>query len=205
MWSAITEFCKVFAEKYFIPAILSITGALVVLLFLPDDYWMLVKLGRNWLAVLLCGILFLAIIFVIFICKKIVSAQKKHKSQKYYRSQDERRENENMDALWSSVDSLMPDDRQMIKDFLKNNNSPLVKSAGERYFGNRLLNSEWVVSTEEFGEDQPVVLSERLKGKGIPVDMTQCRTIVKKYKLRDDIFAILKYSQEKYGKISHFE
>ena len=112
-----------------------------------------------------------------------------------------------MEGLWTAVDKFNPDDRNLLKEFLDNDNAPIERSSGYRYFGNSLLASEWVVSTEEYGkEEPPIVLSEQLKGKAIPLcSMEPVRTIVVKYKLRDDVFSFLKYSKEKYGKISHFE
>ena len=111
-----------------------------------------------------------------------------------------------MENLWSDVDKFRPDDRALLKEFLENDNTPIKRSSGSRYFGNSLLTSEWVVSTEEYGEEEPVIISKHLKEKAMPLfPMGTGRAIIVKYKLRDDIFSILKYSKEKYGKISHFE
>ncbi len=105
------------------------------------------------------------------------------------------------------MDSFGPDDRKLLKEFLDSNNTPIERSSGTRYFGKSLLTSNWVVSTEEYGEEeQTVILSDHLKGKAIPVGSLGIgKPLVVKYKLRDEIFTALKYSKEKYGKISHFE
>ena len=207
MWGAITEFCKVFAEKHFIPSVIAVTGAIAALLFLPADYWMITKLGKLLFIFLASGVLFLLVKLLVFLWKKIGQHRENKAEKQYYTHSSQRNEKKRMEELWTAVDKWGPDDRQLLKEFLDSNNTPIYRTAGYRAAGNSLLNSNWVISTEEYGEEEsPVILSDRLKGKGIPVGSFGVgRSLVTKYKLHDDIFAALKYSKEKYGKISHFE
>lgn len=207
MWGAITEFCKVFAEKHFIPSVIAVTGAIAALLFLPADYWMITKLGKMLFIFLASGVFFLLVKLLVFLWKKMGQHRENRAEKRYYAHSSQKNEKKSMEELWSAVDKFGPDDRQLLKEFLDSNNTPVYRTAGYRAAGNSLLNSNWVISTEEYGEDEPpVILSDRLKGKGIPVGSFGVgRSIVTKYKLHDDIFVALKYSKEKYGKISHFE
>lgn len=207
MWNAIVEFCKVFAEKHLIPSVLSIVGAIIALIFIPSDYWMIVKVGKFLFFALVAGIVFLAVNFLVFCWHKVVSYKNDNYLKQYYNQNATKSAKENIEELWTAVDKFNPDDRNLLRDFLESDNAPITRSSGNRYFGNSLLASDWVVSTEEYGEEeQPIILSEKLKGKAVPTGaIGPGRAIVVKYKLNDDIFSILKYSKEKYGKISHFE
>lgn len=207
MWGAITELCKVFAEKHLIPSVISFTCAIAILLYLPNDYWMITKIGKFLFFILVSGLIFLAMQLIVFCYKKIVECNYGHKQKERYIHSALKNEKNDMEGLWTVVDKFNPDDRYLINEFLENGNAPIERSSGSRYFGNSLLASDWVVSTEEYGEEeQPVIISEHLKGKAMPLfPIGIGRAIVVKYKLRDDIFSFLKYSKEKYGKISHFE
>lgn len=210
MKEAITEFCKVFAEKHLVPSVVSIVGAITALLFLPSDYWMITKIGKVLFFILAVCLIFLAIEFMAFCYHKLCAHKNSNEKEKYYNQSAARNEKQQMEELWTAVDKFAPDDRKLLKEFLENENTPIVRSSGSRYFGNSLLASDWVVSTEEYDdhaeEEPPIILPSHLKGKAIPIcsDFVG-RPLVVKYKLCDEIFAALKYSKEKYGKISHFE
>lgn len=208
MWGAITEFCKVFAEKHFMPSVIAVTGAIATLLFLPANYWMITKLGKMLFIFLASGVFFLLVKLLVFLWKKICQHRENNAEKQYYARSSQKNEKKDMEALWTAVDILGPEDRQLLKEFLANNNTPIERPSGFRFVGGHsLLASNWVVSTEEYGEEEsPIILSEHLKGKGIPVEALGIgKSLITKYKLHDDIFAALKYSKEKYGKISHFE
>lgn len=210
MKEAITAFCKEFAEKHFIPSIIAIAGAIASLLFLPADYWMIVKIGLILFIILVYCIIFLAVKFLVVCYQKLCAHIYANKREKYYNQSTAKDEKETMEKLWTEVDSLSPDDRKLLKEFLDSGNIPITKFSSSRYSGysvNSLLGSNWVVSTEEYGdEEHTVALSGRPNGKAIPVaGVSVGRSIVTKYKLHDEIFEALKYSKEKFGKISHFE
>ena len=207
MWNAIVEFCKVFAEKHLIPSVISIVGAIISLIFIPSDYWIIVKIGKFLFFILVAGVDFLVVKFLVFCWHKFVSYKSDNDLKQYYSQNATKSEKKNIEELWTAVDKFSPDDRKLLHEFLESDNAPITRSSGNRYFGNSLLASNWVVSTEEYGEEeQPIILSEKLKGKAIPIGaMSAGRAIVVKYKLHDDIYSALKYSKEKYGKISHFE
>ena len=207
MWGAITEFCKVFAEKHLIPSVISVVGAITVLLFMPADYWMITKLGKMLFFFLVSGVFFLAVQFVLFCFRTYRQHRERVADNQYQIHSASQNEKIGMEELWSAVDSFDPDDRELIRGFLESNNTPIQRPSGTRYFGKSLLASNWVISTEEYIDDpQPTIISERLKSKGITAEIIGTpKTLVKKYKLCNEIFMALKYSKEKYGKISHFE
>lgn len=211
MKEAISEFCKVFAEKHLVPSIISIAGAIVALLFFPVDHWIIAKIGVILFFILAACIIFLAVKLVVFCYQKICAHKSGNERKKYYNQTAAKYEKKEMEELWTAVDKFGPDDRKLLKEFMDSDNTPIIRSSGARYFGNSLLASNWVVSTEEYDEehaeeDQPIVLSSNRKGLAIPIHSEFVgRPLVTKFKLQDDIYAALKYSKEKYGKISHFE
>lgn len=209
MWEAIGQAIQVFVEKHLIPTVISIVISIASFLVLPANYWMIVRIGKVPFALLVAGISFLILQFMLFCFRKIRTWHSNKASDSYDNQSNARLVKEKLEELWSTVDAFGPDDRKTLKEFLASGNVPIEKSSGTRYFGNSLFNSSWVISTEEYGEDKPVVqISEHLKGKAIPVNpniFEGRRTIVVKYKLRDDIYGALKYSMDNYGKISHFE
>lgn len=211
MWDVIGQILNTFLEKYFVPTIISIVAAIISLLILPTDFWIITKIGKPLLFILVAGIAFLFIMLILNLVKKIseINSDKSQKKRRYQK--DMEKEREFLEKLWSQVDAISPDDRQLLKEFIASGNAPIEKSSGTRYFGNSIFNSNWLVSTEDYGEDeQEVILSENVKEKLIPKNSNIFsslggRTIIKKYKLRNEIYQALKYSMDNYGKISHFE
>lgn len=211
MWDVIGQILNTFLEKYFVPTIISIVAAIISLLILPTDFWIITKIGKPLLFILVAGIAFLFIMLILNLVKKIseINSDKSQKKRRYQK--DMEKEREFLEKLWSQVDAISPDDRQLLKEFIASGNAPIEKSSGTRYFGNSIFNSNWLVSTEDYGEDeQEVILSENVKEKLIPKNSNIFsslggRTIIKKYKLRNEIYQALKYSMDNYGIISHFE
>ena len=210
MWEAIASVLKIFLEKYLIPTVISVVGGILALLYLPEEYsWMTEKIGKVTIVILVAGLIFLLIEFIFLICKigrKIYSKLNMIKSNNKYKIENEKQV---IEALWKNVESLSADDRELLIEFIENGNNPIERSSGIRYSFVSLLNSKWVVSIEEYKEDEKLefVLSEKSKGKSIAVNPAVFyggKTTVKKYKLNDEIYKLLKYSMDKYGKITHF-
>ena len=214
MWEAIGQAIKTFVEKHLIPTVISVVIAIASFLVLPADYWMITRIGKVPFALLVAGIVFIVIQFIVFCVNKIRKHSANRASKDYRNQKSVELENEAMEKLWSEVDALNPDDRKTLKELVVSGNAPIVRSSGNRYFGNSLFNSYWIVSTEEYADEEKpkepvnVDLPKKRKGQVMTVnimDLYETKTIIVKYKLRDDIYNILKYSMDKYGKISHFE
>lgn len=111
-----------------------------------------------------------------------------------------------LENVWTLVDRMIPQDRKILMEFLKNNNAPICVK-GE-LGGNCLLTSNYVVSTV-VPNDRKVTLNDPsgvLGKKGGRVFIPEMSFGIQKrqYKLRDDFYQILKYSYDNYGHISHF-
>ncbi len=149
------------------------------------------------------------IMLILFLLKKINKKISSQELNDYRNNKDMKLEKDVLEALWSQVDALRPDERKVLKEFIDSGNLPIEKSSGTHYFGNSIFNSNWLISTEAYGEEkQEIIFSDNVNEKMIPKDSNIFiggRTIIKKYKLNDDIYQALKYSMDNYGRISHFE
>lgn len=200
MWEAIGNFFKTFAEKHLIPSVISLAAGFIAVLALPEDSWMITKISKVGVGVLAFALCFLLVELIIFIAKRI---SKKISDRKYEKKHQKQLEKETIDNLWSSVDSFTPGDRALIHNFLETNNEPIETEGYSWYEPGSLFSSGWVDSTlvpYHFENED----NEISKEHGIPLShfINQGKT---RYKLKDDIFQLLKYSMEKYGKISSFE
>ena len=208
MWEAIGQAIKTFVEKHLIPTVISVVVSISSFLILPTDFWMIERIGKVPFALLVAGIAFLGIQLLIFFFLKMRGWIANKSAEEYKFQRDVKLEKEVLEKLWSSVDGFNQDDRKVLREFLESQNAPIERSSGTHYYGNSLFNSEWLVSTEEYRETEPVSFNPQ-KTKGVVTfnvfDTYSTRTVVTKYKLREDIYSALKYSMDKYGKISHFE
>lgn len=203
MWEALGESVKIFIDKHLIPTVISGVIAFSTLLILPDNYWMIDKLGKVWFFILIAGICFLAVSFITF----IIEQGRKRKSNKdielFNAITAEKRAEENIRDWWKEVDKLPPEDRKLLRKFVESGNEP-IKRENVLYPYGTFLNSFWTVSTEidEVESDESIDRAS-LRVIGGYDHMPMCKT--KLYKLDDRIYNTLKYSLDKYGKISNFE
>lgn len=185
MWDAITAAIKAVGEKYVIPLSLAVVVAIGAIIVLPEDYWMILKIGKVAFCIFIVGIVFLISVLITKIINVMNEFLVYSSNEKFYRQQYEKHTQENLRNLWESVDALSPQDRKLLLRFVKNGNKPYADGFHHFYGYDSLLESDWVVSTV----------------------MEESTTHVKKrqYKLREDIYQYLKYSLEKTGRISNFE
>ena len=208
MWEALGQAIKTFVEKHLIPTVISAVLAISSFLILPSDFWMIERVGKLPFALLVAGVAFLIIQLIIFFFLKIRRWNSNKAAEEYRFQSDVKLEKEVLERLWSSVDAFNQDDRKVLREFLESQNAPIERSSGTHYYGNSLFNSDWLVSTEEYRETEPISFNPP-KTKGVVTfnvfDTYTTRTVVTKYKLREDIYNALRHSMDKYGKISHFE
>ncbi len=200
MWEAIGNFFKTFAEKHLIPSVISLAAGFIAVLALPEDSWMIAKISKVGVGILAFALCFLLVELIIFVAKKVFKKASERKSDKKYQKQKEK---ETIEQLWSDVDSLSPGDRALLHKFLETNNEPIENESNVWFSPGSLLASDWVVSTivpYHFENEETEITKEH----GIPITHFINQGTAK-YKLKDDLFQLLKYSMEKYGKTSNFE
>ena len=204
----LADVLKVFLEKYFLSTIVSVAVTIVIVAIRPNVFQIAEKTNEILYFVLVFCVVFL---LVLLICKgfKIIrsiiqnsAAREEH--NKYI-------ENENrkaLETLWAFVDKLSATDKQTLLDFLKSNNEPIQSSAyyfGDSIFLNDRIMCETVVDTVPEDFEVPIRTPKMDGHIVMPIEHHIAQIPVKKYRLKDDFFSLLKYSYQKYNRISHFE
>lgn len=88
-----------------------------------------------------------------------------------------------MECLWSFMDAVNPEDLKIIKKLMKSENKPI------EYEG-------YWFSPDSILENDTVMVSRQISRNG---------KMIKQYMLRHEVYNNLMYSQQKYGRISHFQ
>ena len=203
----IIDLLKVFAEKHLIPAIISIAVAILGVALCPNVLGIEDKVGSALYGLLIFCLCFSFIQFLVWLFNRIKAARKKGKAKTRNREFETRQEKEALEHLWDYVDSLSPQDKKHLKTFLETDNEP-IEIEGE-FFGYGLLsNNRIVVCTNKPSEPKMEnTLTVKTNKNSVPIDFTKMiySTPTKLYRLKDDFFELLKYSNDQYHKISHFD
>lgn len=200
------ELLKIFLEKHLIPSVIAIIVGILSIAYTPEEAKLIVRIGKPLYAILFFCFAFIIIEFILWIVKTIREKIDKNRENTRKKEYQESEMKEILENVWTLVDRMMPQDREMLMEFLKNNNSPICVK-GE-LSSNCLLTSSYVVSTvvpndEKVTLNDPSGILDKKEGK-IFIPKMSFGIQKRHYILRDDFYKILKYSYEKYGRISHF-
>ena len=179
MWNAIGESLKVFFEKHLIPTVVSIVLAILMMLVLPNNYWMIEKIGKTWFLVLVAGIVFLTVQLLLAISKGIRHLCYRAELERQSREIDTKKNQEVVEKWLSFVDKLSPDDRAQLIKFIENGNEPEIEHGYVWHSSESLYNTNLVIKMK--GHDGFTLI-----------------------KLDDNAYQVLKAIYEKRGSISHF-
>lgn len=179
MWNAIGESLKVFFEKHLIPAVISIVLAIAAILLLPNDYWMINKVGEKCFFILVAGIVFLVIQLLISITKGIRHLCYKADLARQCREIDIKKNQDAVEEWLSFVDKLPPDDRALLIKFIESENEPEIEHGYVYHSSESLYNSNLV---------------RKMK----------CHDNYTLIKLDDKAYQALKAIYDQRGSISHF-
>ena len=196
----IIEIFKIFLDQKFIQSITAVILATMTFLLVPEDFIILSKLGATMFVLFFSGIFFLAIELISYLSNKIRRLSTLRQNKRYLNRVKESEYKEGLEKLWTIVDSMSVSDQELLKNFLSNGNQPYIHSGNRivRGYGYSLLESDWVYQSE-FKEEV-----EDYRGEFIP-DQTYGYRIRQQFILKPDIYNALKYSQDHYGRISHFD
>ena len=118
----IVKLLKVFIENHFLPTIGAIVLALVTILAIPSNNWMIAKIGDIWFKVLLFCCYFLLIKFITYVRKTFPEkiAKTKYKKEQLIKQQDEAAKS------WQNVfDHLTAYELDLVKELVQKNNNPV--------------------------------------------------------------------------------
>lgn len=179
MWDAVGESLKVFFEKHLIPTVIAIVSAIIAVLMLPSDFWMIEKIGKTGFVVLVAGVVFLIIQILILIWK----GTRELRYRAYISSESSKykaRESEETFEEWLSfMDNLPPEERELIISFIKSGNKPITEHGYIWRNPESIYNSNLIVKTKT----------------------ANGATMIK---LNDKAFRVLKAIYDDRGSISHF-
>lgn len=174
---------KVLAEKHLIPSILSLVISAFIYLKTPSDFWAIERISGIGYWLLVAGCVFLIVQLLIHM-KRQVDTHNHIKSIIKDNREDRIRQNKkNFEVLWDYVEELNQEDRDYLKQFLKNNNHPITIRGNIYFTYGRLFNSRNVHCQKGYDDQGPYT----------------------KFILEESLYNALVLSAELYGKISRFE
>ena len=204
MTEKLLDTLKIFFERHLIPTVSAVVASFITYYITPADNALLIKFNIIGFSVFLFCIWFLVIKLIIWFFEKIQCLSYSRKEEQRHSQREALQERETMEALWTDVDRLSQSDYRLLLKFVRNENKPYLTSG--THFGECLLNSGWVHKTISKPERKiPIKTQRSSSSKAIPLPVYETISETYQYILNDDIYKLLKYSYEHYGKISHFE
>lgn len=198
---------KIFIEKHLIPSVISIAGAIIILLVLPTDNWVVIKIGNLSAGILAFCICFLTIQFIIKIVNAIKKALSNLNEFNYRMKQNELEKQEIINQINEFVDRLTPEDKNLLISFIKNGNKILI--AFERMeFGNSLLDNTHIMNIAIYNGDISNLDTahywitsdiEQVLSQGIKPEAG-----LKQYRIKDAFFQDLKFAYKATDKLGNF-
>ena len=131
-----------------IPTVISIVTAIATMLFLPNEYWMIQKIGKHLFFFLVAGLAFLAVQLIIAIFKGIAHLRHRAYISTEYDKLKQNEALENLDAWLSYVDELPPEDRKLIIQFTQTGNTPIVERGHRMYNPSSIHSSQYIIKTQ---------------------------------------------------------
>ena len=197
MFEKIVDILKEFLEKHFLPFLSSVVITGIVYYITPNDFTVLTKLEKNfYLLVVFCFSLLIIEILIILI-RKIKNKIYNLKEKKKY---DDRIIQENRNYLYDLLDSLSPEEFDLV-EYLVNNNNQYITSYMD-YVNNR-YNFDRMFDSRRYKVKEDEIVSVDLYNINKKCSYKK-GAYVNQFKLREDIYEILKYLKKKTGKISRF-
>lgn len=171
---------KVIVEKHLIPTILSCVLAALIYLITPSDFWIIVKISDTGYFFLIAGVFFLVIQLIVYLARVISNKIEEAKIDKKIERDDERII---MEQIWSFVDSLSDPEREILYTFMSNGNKAIEYKDGMYFPASKLFQSEKI-------HHRPTMSNGNA---------------IHQFVLDNAFYTNLMYSQNKYGRICHFE
>lgn len=198
---------KIFIEKHLIPSVISVAGAIITLLLLPEDNYIIQKLGKLLFIILAFCIYFLLVQGLLITGNGIRKAIK-YIQQRNVETQQQKEENQNaIEETHRFFDRLDQEAKDLLLGFIKNGNKILLDFPMNYEF--LLLQ---IMNVSDFEGDLKNIdkkhywLTNRLNAVVLETIADDDNEIfgLKQYKIQDEIFHQLEYIYKKDGKLGHF-
>lgn len=201
------EVLKIFIEKQLLPSVISLAGAITTILFIPDDSWMLLKLGNILFGILVFCVYFLCIQIWLSIVHAIKRAWE-NASENNYRTNQRKKENqEAIMRIHEFVDGLTSEDKKLLVTFVKNGNKILI-ALDRASYDYSLLNDTNIMNVSEYSgrihniDSQHYWMAAEVEDifnrGGRPVSG------LRQYKLKSEVFHDFELVYKTEGKLGNF-
>ena len=199
MEKILTPILSFFFKENPLISIFSLIIASCSLLLLYSDWPIDKKLGLTLLVFFSCFI-------IIRVLSLIYNKFKNHYSyQQYLKEKEKHKErelNEKLETLWSLVDNCSKEEQQLLMEFIKNKNKPIIR---EETYNHKILNSDLVHKTIHKAQETQTVCTKPKSPYAIGISRTEYTRPEYKYILKEDVYELVKESWKRYERISHFK
>lgn len=190
-------------DRYMISSLLSIVISSVLLIFIKEDNIFIIEYGK----VISFVVLWISILLILEMLKYLLYFVRLKSVKRNVVSVNEKLViDKNIEIMMYQIDEMSVADKGLLYNFLETDNEPIIRIGNTFYASDSLLSSNWVHSSAhivEFDSDaesQPVDNLNRVNSILIAPNNSK-----KKYRLKNDIFMMLKYIYQEKKKLSHFD
>lgn len=198
---------KVFTEKHLIPSVISVVGALVAFYLVAEDSLILLKLGNTLFIVLTFCVCFLAIQLISQVTGAIKKAFSSMKEYAYSFKQSERSNHEAIRNVHEFVDSLSPEDKEILITFVNYGNRILLEFKRIGAIDGLLQNANIVYSSAYFGDIRGFDRKRYWITKSLEHSLLQGLQPIgelTQYKLRESVYNDLSSIHKLEGRLGNF-
>lgn len=203
----LADVLKIFIEKHLIPSVMSIAGALATYSLVAEDNWILLKLGNTLFIILAFCVYFLAIQFIFLIIRAIKKASSNMSQYNYSLKQSEMHNQEAIRSIHEFVDSLSPEDKEILLTFIKNGNKILLDFERFCAFDSLLQNTNIINSSVYTGDIQKIDRERYWITKSLEQTLRQGMRPVgelNQYRLKEPIYHDFSSVYKLVGKLGNF-
>ena len=204
-----SDLLKIFIEKHLIPTMVSVVSVILTLLLLPEENWIINKIGKSLFITLIFCVYFLVIQLIVKIIKAIEELISKISENNYYNKQKEKENNEAIQKINEFIDQLSPEDKKILISFVKNGNKILIDYERIRLNSyNSLLGNSNIINVSTYVGDVSKIdrsvywttpeLEQNVNSGMIPL------AGLKQYKIKDLVFNDLEFIYKTTGKLGNF-
>lgn len=200
----LADVLKIFIEKHLFPTIISIAGSIISLLYITENNWILLKIGKTLFLILSFCIFFIIVQLFLRVIKVMWAEFNRLKKRIKQQKDDQEDMIENINEL---VDRLCPEDKALLVSFLKNGNKPLISFESFDFEG--LLCNHFIVNVSDYAgellgvEERGYWITNEVNNKLLNYELNLYG--LKQYKIRNEMFDDFMFVYGTKGRLGNFD
>lgn len=197
MLEKVIDLFKSLLEKHYLQVLFSVVLTSLIYIIVPSDFLPLEKFGRNmFLFVIFCFMLFIVEVFVKFfiVIRRLVS----RKIEKIRR--DNEKLQDKIGEMYDFLNQLQPIETDIINYLVDNNNECITTHIDCE---NLFYNCRLIFDFRSYKVKGGNITSINIYNIEEKVEYVE-NMVVNQFKLRDDVYELLRYIKKNTGKISNF-